>query len=61
MTLEATEIKSYLPCTLCSILIVDIGNSNVEPIAGSYNAIVYKQNKIPGCEWYGCLYAGTIL
>ena len=24
MTFEATEIKSYLPCTLCSILIADI-------------------------------------
>ena len=44
MTFEATEIKSYLPCTLCGILIVDIGNLNVEPIAGSYNASVYKQN-----------------
>ena len=45
MTFEATEIKSYLPCTLCGILIEDIGNSNAEPIAGSYNAIVYKQTK----------------
>ena len=46
MTFEATEIKSYLPCTLCGILIVNIGNSNVETIAGSYNEVCTKKNKI---------------
>ena len=54
MMFKATEIQSCLPCTYflryLPILIVDIGNSNVEPIAGSYiqSKCVPKKTKYQG-------------